>query len=155
MSLVAINKFNRLLVDNRIELTLMEYIEEYYKVIHPKVDLKFIYYLMELSKKYNQFIISSITLQKYDIIDDIDVNLKIKKYMDKYGYQIGKHYKEINTTYIVYGKQVIKQEYMLTPHAFKVCLLHASNTNKYKNYYLTLENLYRSFSIYQMYINLN
>jgi hypothetical protein len=47
----------------------------------------------------------------------------------------------------------IVKEYMLTPYAFKLCLIRSKNTKIYANYYLLLEKVFKYFNDYKIKYN--
>lgn len=130
-----IRTFANELVQNDINLTLDEYIEEIFvltdkrpnELIMPKIT-KMIQWIYK-----DDFLIEQTELVEFDILKASDMET-IQKYFDNNSFEPNIDYE-------------IRDSYYLTPNAFKICLIRSFNC--YARYYLFLEDCVRNYNDYQ------
>ena len=110
------------------------------------IDIKFI----ELVNS-DDFCIHHDMLIRCDVITETSVTTgKIKRILDQYNLKINIDYKLSNVgQFNASTERGNKNEYILKPYAFKVCLIRSINTKIYIHYYLLLEECIKYYNDYQ------
>ncbi len=146
----SIAEYNAKLINNMIDVNLIDYFKEIHKIFYKDMNIIFMEYFLEICNKDDEFIIDHSKLKKYKIITSGRSN-DIKECLNRL---------ELieNTDFIVRGvpqQQDISRgirnvkEYILTPYAFKLCLIRSKNTKVYANYYLLLEKVFKYYNDYR------
>lgn len=149
MSYANIDEYNKYLVDNSIEISLIDYFNNVHELFYEHIiDISFMDYFLEISKFENDFIIDHYKLKEFDIIQNIKTNTEIKCLIQKF-----KLIENIDYIIIFIDKLIgnfIKrlQLYKFTPTVFKLCLLCPIKTKKYAKYYILLELIVKYYSNY-------
>jgi hypothetical protein len=147
----TLNDFNEHLVNNNVLIDLSEYIENTNKG-HFKCDISFMKDFMNLVHETG-FVIRHSRLQTTGVIaQDVSSN-NIKKCLESNFLVEGVDYllllKEQQHESGIKHKNI----YMLTPRAFKKCLIRSKNTQVYASYYLMLEEAIVWYMKYQLELN--
>ena len=148
----TLNDFNEHLVNNNVLIDLSEYIENTNKG-HFKCDISFMKEFMNLVHETG-FVIRHSRLQTTGVIaHDVSSN-NIKKCLESNFLVEGVDYRlRLKTQPVPQGGFSSKKIYMLTPRAFKKCLIRSKNTQIYASYYLMLEEAIVWYMKYQLELN--
>ena len=140
-------EFNKKLVEEDTKLKIIEYI----KLINEKfynIDISFIDEFINYVNK-NDFCIGNDVLLKYNIINtnnsnDILTLLKQYEFIEESDY--------ITVRNVPHDSLSLFQKitYMLSPKAFKFCLIRSKNTKRFAHYYLLLEEGITHYNQYQI-----
>ena len=152
--MLSITEYNTNLINNMIDIDLIDYFKEVHQMFYKDINIIFMEYFLEICNKDDEFIIDHSKLKKYKIITSGRSN-DIKECLNRL---------ELleNTDFIVRSvpqQQDISRgirnvkEYMLTPYAFKLCLIRSKNTKVYANYYLLLEKVFKYYNDYKIEYN--
>ena len=152
--MLSITEYNSNLINNMIDIDLIDYFKEIHNIYYKDINISFMSYFLEICNKDEEFIIDHSKLKKYKIITSGRSN-DIKECLNRL---------ELieNTDFIVRSvpqQQDISRgirnvkEYMLTPYAFKLCLIRSKNTKVYANYYLLLEKVFKYYNDYKIEYN--
>ena len=149
MSTLDINTYNETLLNNTPKLDISQYFVRIHKEFYSNIDISFMNYFLEICNKNGQFIIKHEMLKKYGVINNIETSAIIKRCLEQYKLEESKEYMVYNVVHhLIQGQTITKKEYILTPDAFKICLIRAKNSKKYANYYLLLEKVFKYYSKY-------
>jgi polyhydroxyalkanoate synthesis regulator protein len=142
-----IEEYNQTLIGEKILLTAREYIIQVNERFFV-CDIEFMDEFMELCKS-DEFCIPHSFLLKYGVVLT-DRSNDIKKCIDRNKLTENEDYllRHVAQRDITHGGSN-KKSYMLTPDAFKMCLIRAKNTRKYAKYYLFLEKALNYYDKYQ------
>ena len=144
----SIEVYNEYLVNLQENVNIIEYVKTVNKIKY-KIDIDFIDEFIELVNS-DDFCIYHDMLFKYGVITENISTTNIKRVLDQYELKINIDYKTNNN--VCFNKSAgrgNKNEYILTPHAFKICLIRSRNTKKYMHYYLLLEECIKHYNDYQ------
>ncbi len=158
VKVASITEYTQSLVNAFKKVDLKEFMMKVKSIIHPEMDMSFMDYFLELSKEENdgQFIVHHDKLIEYGVTSsnqsaNIKQRLKSLGCMDKTDFNLIK-FNEVRNM----RGNVEKNVYMLTPEAFKKCLMratkhstHTINVEIYANYYLFLEKVIAYYTKYQ------
>ena len=130
-----IQEFNKQLIDDEIELTIIDYVKELNKQFYD-IDISFIDEFIDLVDKEG-FVINYNMLEKYEVIVINNNTGHVKRLLDQHSFEEGKDYITCcpDRDTVLYGL-----EYTLKSDVFKKILIRSKNTDKYANYYLGLFN---------------
>ena len=137
-------EYNQLLVSQKIELTLVEYITEANSKLL-LVDMEFMEEFMDLVGR-DDFCIPHELLYKYGALTERDSHV-IKRALEQYEFVEEKDYQVTPTTL---RGSVTKNIYMLLPETFKYILIRSLKQRKYADYYLMLEKCVKYYNEYQI-----
>jgi hypothetical protein len=150
----TLNDFNEHLVNNNVLIDLAEYIENTNKG-HFKCDISFMKDFMTLVHETG-FVIRHSRLQTTGVIAQDVSSSRIKDCLQSNFLVEGIDYNLLEPEL----QQDLKQHggnnknvYMLTPRAFKKCLIRSKNTQVYASYYLMLEEAIVWYMKYQLELN--
>jgi len=147
----TLNDFNEHLVNNNVLIDLSEYIENTNKG-HFKCDISFMKDFMNLVHETG-FVIRHSRLQTTGVIaQDVSSN-NIKKCLESNFLVEGVDYLLLLEEQQHESGIKHKNIYMLTPRAFKKCLIRSKNTQVYASYYLMLEEAIVWYMKYQLELN--
>jgi hypothetical protein len=147
----TIQEFNYDLADRLIKYD----INDYFKLVHSKyyknINIEFMEYFLSLIPKKQEFCVEQEKLQEYKVINT-DKSNHILRALEKFNLKENEDYLLPNV-----GQQDLtaqhggsnKKEYILTPYAFKLCLIRAKNSFEFANYYLMLEEVFYYYREYQ------
>ena len=146
--------YNMSLINNMIDINLIDYFKKVHDIFYKNINLTFIEYFLEICYKDDEFIIDHSKLKKYKIITSGRSN-DIKDCLNRLELEENVDYIIRNVPQkedISRGIRIVK-EYMLTPYAFKLCLIRSKNTKIYANYYLLLEKVFKYYNDYRIEYN--
>jgi hypothetical protein len=149
------------LIQNETKLNL----EDFFKSVHAKFysnyDISFMKYFLELTEYEGEFIVHHSKLIEYGIVtsnrsSDIKEKLDNLRLVENEDY----HLRDVPQNLSFGGRP--KKVYMLTPEAFKKCLMRAQRRPKqtvdpvvYCDYYLLLEKTYKLYTDYEKQLEQN
>ena len=142
-------------IDNYTLIDFIRYIQRKY---YPDIDISFMDTFMNMLETEDH-IISSDELAKYGILsiksdrNNLDSG-HVKRFLETKKLVETIHFKVQQVQEIYPSGSQPRDVYMLTPYAFKTCLIHSTKQPKYKDYYLILEQCV-SYYNKQMIINKN
>ena len=141
-------------LSNQIGYTsLVQYFDIIRNELYPNLNISFMKYFLELCSHKYEFIVNAIKLKEYGVLTNIDTSKDIKNRLNGLCLEIGTDYTMTNIKTSLKGKRGGatrgKNEYNLTPEAFKLCLIRSRNTLDYAKYYLLLEGVFDSYRDYQ------
>ena len=130
----SIEAYNEYLVNRHESVNIIDYVKTVNE-IKCKIDIKFIDEFIELVNS-DDFCIHHDMLIKYGVITkNILTTTKIKRMLDQYDLKFNIDYKTTNIgCFNISAGRGNKNEYILTPHAFKICLIRSRNTKIYMHY---------------------
>jgi len=151
-------EFIQSLIQQETKLSL----EEFFKTIHTKFystqDISFMEYFLELTNHEGEFIVHHKKLIEYGIVTSIRSST-IKEKLNALGLVENEEYSLLQDVLQQWeGTRGIKHTkvYMLTPEAFKKCLMRAQRRPKqtvdpvmYCDYYLLLEKIHKLYTDYE------
>jgi len=136
-------------------------LEDFFKNIHQKFysnyDISFMEYFLELTAHDGEFVVHHEKLIEYGIVTSKN-SARVKDRLDALGLVEDIDYSELEDILQLrpQGGTSTKKVYMLTPEAFKTCLMRARNYPNqkvdpviYSKYYLLLEKTYGLYRDYQ------
>ncbi len=140
--------------DNKISLS--DFFKQIHQRFYPEQDIFFMEYFLELTIHEGEFVVHHNKLIEYGIMSSIRSS-DVKKKLDALGLVENEDYlvRDISQP-VKQGGYSTKKIYMLTPEAFKKCLMRAQRRPKqtidpvkYCNYYLLLEKTYKMYTDYE------
>ncbi len=160
VKVASITEYTQSLVNAFKKVDLKEFMMKVKAIIHPEMDMSFMDYFLELSKEENdgQFIVHHDRMIKYGVTintrcTDVRDRLKSLGCIESEDYQLRKFPKLSENSR---GTKYV-HVYMLTPKAFKKCLMratkhktHTTNVEIYADYYLFLEKVITYYTKYQL-----
>ena len=148
-SYTTINEYNAYLVDNQVNINIIDFVKEVNKIKY-NIDISFIDEFLELVSK-DECCIHHDMLQKYGISNLKGGTADIKKIMEQNNFFENEDFELRNVSELrPQGGISNKNEYLLHPRAFKICLVRSLKTKKYAKYYLLLEECIKYFNDYQI-----
>jgi hypothetical protein len=150
----SIAEYNDKLINDMIDINLIDYFKEVHNTFYKNINITFMEYFLEICDKDDKFIIDHHKLKKYKIItsgrsNDIKECLNRLELVENIDFIVRNVPQQED---ISRGIRIVK-EYMLTPYAFKLCLIRSKNTKIYANYYLLLEKVFKYFNDYKIKYN--
>ena len=111
----------------------------------------FMDYFLDICKS-KDFIIHHSKLKEYNVINNNNTSRVIIDCLNQSGLKENVDYSLVHNVVQqskdARGTKHLK-EYKLTPKAFKLCLMSAKNTNKYRLYYILLEEVFAYYTEYE------
>ena len=149
----TIEELNTYLSDNLRNLQIKEYIQKYHDVLEKDLDLSFMEYFLYLCEHPNEIIVKHEKLIEYGVFESTR-SFRIKERIDSIELEEGKDYSLLpNVRQPLKGSRggatSGRNEYTLTPEAFKLCLMRSKKQIKYAKYYLFLEICIHYYQKYQ------
>lgn len=145
---VSIEEFNKHTIINRVTFDLDEYFTKIHVMFYSKYEIDFMKFFLSICEKENQFCIEQAKLIEYGVITNSHLSHIIVCLGDR-GLQ-----ENIDYQIVKVKRKVIRlkehSEVLLTPRAFKICLARSIKTDKYMNYFLLLEVIYKYYTSYQL-----
>ena len=147
----SIIEYNSKLINNMSNINLTDYFKEVHNIFYKDINIIFMDYFLEICNKDDEFIIDHSKLKKYKIItsgrsNDIKECLNRLELIENVDFIVRVIPQQQDITK---GIKNVK-EYMLTPYAFKLCLIRSKNTKVYANYYLLLEKVFKYYNDYKI-----
>jgi hypothetical protein len=141
--------YNKELIEEKKNPSIIEYVKALNEKFY-KIDISFIDDFLKLVGT-NECIIPHMMLEKYGVLK-INTSGKVERLL-----------KQLNLPDNLYVLSNIGQNsslgrpaknYLLSPYAFKLCLMRSQNTRKYANYFLLLEDCVKYFNDFHLERNL-
>jgi hypothetical protein len=150
-------EFIKSLVDSKTKITMKDFFKTIHSKFYPKQDISFMEYFLELTQNEGEFIVHHEKLIEYGIVTS-KKSSNVKDRLAALELNEGEDYSEvlldIQQNLSSGGRP--KKVYMLTPEAFKTCLLRARkypnqtvDPTIYSKYYLLLEKTYKLYTDYE------
>jgi hypothetical protein len=145
------------LVQNETKLNLEEFFTDIHERFYPKQDISFMEYFLELTEHEGEFYVHHEKLIEYGIMSSVRSSA-VKVKLDALGLVENEDYSELQDVLQLrpQGGTSTKKVYILTPEAFKTCLLRARrypnqtvDSKIYSKYYLLLEKTYKLYTDYE------
>lgn len=133
------------LIDTDKKLDLIDFFSEVVGLFYPEQDVVSLRYFLTMTYNKNEFFIGNNRLIQYDIIqkkDTEDISIMQNKLKD-FGLIFNRDYK-----LILPSSRSTVEQYFLTPHAFKKCLIKVNN-HEFTEYLLILEEVVALYRMYQ------
>jgi hypothetical protein len=139
-------EFIKSLVDSKTKITMKDFFKTIHSKFYPKQDISFMEYFLELTENEGEFIVHHEKLVEYGIMSSIRSSV-VKEKLDALGLVEDEEYNLQDILQVRKNRgTIVKKVYMLTPEAFKTCLLRARRYPNqtvdpvvYCDYYLLLE----------------
>ena len=144
-------EFIKSLVDSKTKITLKDFFKTIHSKFYPKQDISFMEYFLKLTENEGEFIVHHEKLIEYGIMSSIRSSA-VKVKLDALGLVEDEDYSELQDILQLrpQGGTSTKNVYMLTPEAFKTCLMRSrkypnqkADPTVYSKYYLLLEKTYK------------
>jgi hypothetical protein len=140
MRYTTIEEYNSYLLENQVNINIIDYVKEVNK-LEFKIDISFIDEFIELVSK-NECCINHNMLEKYEVLKLNKGTTRVKELLEQNNFIENKDFKlsnirEFNNSN---GGRGNKNEYLLHPRAFKICLMRSKNKKEYAYYYILLED---------------
>ncbi len=124
-----INEFNIDLSEKQVRIDLNNYFKEIHAKFYPNIDISFMDYFLDLTKNEGEFIVDHQKLKEYGVLTNVDTTQKIKKNLERLFLTENEDYRVAQVSQPVkQGGFSTKNEYKLTPYAFKLCLIRSKNS---------------------------
>ena len=149
--------YNKELIEGKKNPSIVEYVKALNEKFY-KIDISFIDDFLKLVGT-NECIIPHMMLEKYGVLTIVDKktnkeNTEKAKRLLKQLNLFDNLYKVTNIGDQLPSGKKYKNEYLLSPYAFKLCLMRSQNTRKYANYFLLLEECVKYFNDFHLERNL-
>jgi len=141
----SIIEFNNFLIERNINVDYNQYFKLVQSRFYPEIDISFMNYFLSLIDHSHEFIIDDIKLLEYNAIDNLDSDTIIDMLNDNLLIE--------NQDYIISIDTILvpnKKKYILTPEAFKLCLMRTEKTDKYIKYFLLHDKSFHYYNKLQM-----
>ena len=155
-------EFIKSLVDSKTKITLKDFFKTIHDKFYPKQDISFMEYFLKLTENEGEFIVHHEKLVEYGIMSSIRSS-DVKKKLDALELVEDEEYRLRDISQPVkQGGYSHKNVYMLTPEAFKTCLMRSrkypnqkADPTIYSKYYLLLEKTYKLYTDYKKQLEQN
>jgi hypothetical protein len=149
-------EFIKSLVDSKTKITLKDFFKTIHSKFYPKQDISFMEYFLKLTENEGEFIVHHEKLVEYGITSS-KRSSDVKEKLDALGLVEDEEYNLRDVPQVRKNRgTVVKKVYMLTPEAFKKCLMRAQRRPNqtvdpvvYCDYYLLLEKTYKLYTDYE------
>jgi hypothetical protein len=148
-------EFIKSLVDSKTKITMKDFFKTIHSKFYPKQDISFMEYFLELTENEGEFIVHHEKLVEYGIMSSTRSSA-VKVKLDALGLVEDEEYHLQDVLQNLSSGGRPKKVYMLTPEAFKKCLMRAQRRPNqtvdpvvYCNYYLLLEKTYKLYTDYE------
>ena len=148
--------YNKELIEEKKNPSIIEYVKALNEKFY-KIDISFIDDFLKLVGT-NECIIPHMMLEKYGVLKITRSNQEhtneINTLLEKQLKLSDNLYLKRKITLQLPSGKKYKNEYLLSPYAFKLCLMRSQNTRKYANYFLLLEDCVKYFNDFHLERNL-
>jgi hypothetical protein len=148
-------EFIKSLVDSKTKITMKDFFKTIHAKFYPKQDISFMEYFLKLTENEGEFIVHHKKLIEYGIMSSKQ-SWAVKQKLDALGLVEDEEYLLQDVLEQVQSGIKYKKIYMLTPEAFKKCLMRAQRRPNqtvdpvvYCDYYLLLEKTYKLYTDYE------
>ena len=148
--------YNKELIEGKKNPSIVEYVKALNEKFY-KIDISFIDDFLKLVGT-NECIIPHMMLEKYGVLkikgEKQEDTTTVKRLLEKQLKLPENLYLNDKVVVQVPSGKKYKNEYLLSPYAFKLCLMRSQNTRKYANYFLLLEECVKYFNDFHLERNL-
>ena len=149
-----IKAYNADLAERLIKIDTNDYFKYIHDNFYPNQDVSFMDYFLELINSDDAFCVDHSKLNDYKVINTKQSS-DIKVCLNQYNLVEGEDYllrnvPESRSINQHGGSNRNKKQYILTPDAFKICLMRAKNSLVYANYYLLHEKNFKHYTDYRL-----
>ena len=148
--------YNKELITEKKNPSIVEYVKALNEKFY-KIDISFIDDFLKLVGT-NECIIPHMMLEKYGVLkikgEKQEDTTTVKRLLEKQLKLPENLYLNDKVVVQVPSGKKYKNEYLLSPYAFKLCLMRSQNTRKYANYFLVLEECVKYFNDFHLERNL-
>jgi hypothetical protein len=150
-------EFIKSLVDSKTKITMKDFFKTIHSKFYPKQDISFMEYFLELTENEGEFIVHHEKLVEYGIMSSKQ-SWAVKQKLDALELVEDEEYSEVFQDILenLSSGGRPKKVYMLTPEAFKTCLMRSRkypnqtvDPTIYSKYYLLLEKTYKLYTDYE------
>lgn len=138
---VRMNEYNDRSLARSEKLPYMKYFIEARRTCFPHIKFNFMGYFLKLTTKEELFCVPHEKLIEYGVITTQKKSSNIKRCLDQYGLVEGEDFTMLNVEHRGRTGSTMRNIYILTQDAFKLCLMRAKNSREFANYYLMLEKV--------------
>ena len=125
-------EFIKSLVDSKTKITMKDFFKTIHSKFYPKQDISFMEYFLELTEHEGEFIVHHEKLIEYGIMSSKQ-SWAVKQKLDALGLVEDEEYNLQDVLQVRKNRgTIVKKVYMLTPEAFKKCLMRAQRRYKSK-----------------------
>ena len=142
-----IQEYNTNLVNNMIEIKILDYVKKI-NTLDNNINIDFIDEFIGLVGN-NTFCIPHIMLQTYGVLTKINNTNDVKTLLEQNNFKVNEDYTVRNVPHRISSRTIYKNEYLLKPRTFKLCLMRAKNIKCYAYYYLLLEECISYYNEYK------
>jgi hypothetical protein len=149
-------EFIKSLVDSKTKITMKDFFKTIHGKFYARQDISFMEYFLKLTENEGEFIVHHEKLIEYGIMSSKQ-SWAVKQKLDALGLVEDEEYNLQDVLELrPQGGTSTKKIYMLTPEAFKKCLIRAQRRPNqtvdpvvYCDYYLLLEKTYKLYTDYE------
>jgi hypothetical protein len=150
-------EFIKSLVDSKTKITMKDFFKTIHSKFYSKQDISFMEYFLELTENEGEFIVHHEKLVEYGIMSSKQ-SWAVKQKLDALELVEDEEYSEVFQDILenLSSGGRPKKVYMLTPEAFKTCLMRSRkypnqtvDPTIYSKYYLLLEKTYKLYTDYE------
>ena len=155
----TIQEYIQNLIQNEIKLSLEKFFKDIHKRFYPNQDISFMSYFLELTTHEGEFVVHHEKLIEYGVMTTKN-SARVKDKLNALELIENEDYRlEDILQPVPQGGYSTKKVYMLTPEAFKTCLMRARryphqtiDPKIYSKYYLLLERTYKLYTDYEKHL---
>jgi len=148
--MTTVKEYGEYLLNNNIDIELIDYFYKIHSKFYKNVDITFMDYFLEICDQEDEFCIEQNKLQEYGVITNIRSSIDVKRCLDQYNLNENFDYLIRNVADQLSSGTKYSKQYLLTPDAFKNCLIRAKNSYTYSKYYILLEKVFKNFNNYRI-----
>jgi len=149
-------QFIQILIETGDKLSLVDFFKNVHQKFYSDYDISFMEYFLELTEAQGEFVVHHEKLIEYGIVTS-NRSSDIKEKLDNLRLVENEDYNLRDVPQVRKNRgDVIKKVYMITPEAFKKCLMRAQRRPRQKvdpviycDYYLLLEKTYKLYTDYE------
>lgn len=140
--------FNQTMLERNGKVDGNDYFVSFHQEIRQEVKVSFLNQFLDLCNSTVEFCIHQSRLSEFGVSSDVDSN--IKRYIIGKGLKENVHY-EVVIRYVrdSIGRNVPKEEFMLSSSGFKKCLMRSQNIDEFCDYFLLLEDIWKNYLDYE------
>jgi hypothetical protein len=141
----TIQSFTDKIYNDKIEMTVSDYIKEIQVRFYSDIRIDFMNDFLAICRRRGEFCVTQDILEKYGLVDQDPSH--VKKFIERKNLKNGVHYviRDIKSK----NNNRTHKEYFLTPDGFKICLMRTIKTTEYCDYYVLLETAISYYDEYQ------
>jgi hypothetical protein len=145
-----IQQFSLELANSLVKCTLEDYFKAFHDNFYKDENIEFMGYFLSLIPKRKEFCVEHVKLQEYKVVNNLITSANILRALKQYDLEEGIDFNLFNVEQVRENRGTVNtKQYMLTPNAFKLCLIRAKNSKAYAKYYMRYEEMYYYYKYYQ------